>query len=603
MLALVRLERHADALKVFDEGRTVLLAERGREPSDELRSLEELARTRRQPAEPSSMSSRATTAVLVRDENRGSPRLPNALIEAGAPAFVGREPQLARLRALLADAMLGSRRLAFVAGEPGIGKTRLVKELAEAAVRDGVTVLYGRAEDESVVPFQPFVEAMRPHVAMLSDTGLRESLRSLGPELAILLPELATVVPEWSQPSPLEPEVARYHMFEAVAGFMDAISSAGPVLLILEDLQWADPATLELLKRVGRDGDRGQLLVVGTYRSTSVASDGPLARALTRLAVGQDVAGFDLYGLDADDVAAFVAAWPDRMAPALSPERLHLRTGGNPLFLVETVRHLADAGDTGGGAAPATQPAVPATIRGVVALRLAELDRSCAQTLDVAAIIGQRFDLELLVELVSLSESEVIDALDQAIAANIIEEEAGGAGWYRFRHVIARDAIVDALGVNRAVRLHRAVGEAIESNHGDEPAARLPELARHFAAAASLGPTERERAVDYAVRAGDAAMRSLAFEDAVEYYQAALASLGPLTRSDDHVECRILLRLRDAESRAGDESGAAVSLQRLMELTSARPAAGGLSFLLDPQSWRPPPWGYGTELEAGASST
>ena len=539
----------------------------------------------------------ARLAPVVPGANAKRGHLPSSLAERGSPPFVGRASELRRLGELLAETRHGARRVAFVAGEPGIGKTRLVTELARIAATRGFTVLHGRAEDESVVPFQPFVEALRPYAATLSADALRESLRALGPELAILLPELATVVPEWGHPMQLEPEVARYHMFESVAGFVDAIVCDGPVLLLLDDLHWADPATLELLARVGRDRDRGHLLVVGTYRSTGLHPDGALARTLTRLASGLDL-GLDLYGLDQDDVEAFIQDLTTGASRRDLAHRLQSQTGGNPFFLVETVRHLAEPdGSIGGDVGLLIDVGVPATVRGVLALRFGDLSRRCAQVLDVAAVIGRRFDLELVAELVGHTEAEVMDALDEAMTESIVEEEPGAVGWYRFRHAITREAIVDALSVNRVLRLHRAVGEAIESRSVDERAVRISDLARHFTAAAPLGSAEREKAVDYSVRAGDRAMQSLAFEDAVEHYRSAQTTLGGLTRGDDEVECRILLRRRDAESRSGDAAAAQRSLEGLIELTEKRPAAGGLSFLLDAESWRPPPWGYDTKAD------
>jgi DNA-binding SARP family transcriptional activator/class 3 adenylate cyclase len=594
MLALYRAGRPAHALRVYEDTKRVLHDELGIEPDEPLRSLERriLERDLGLDVAPTSL---LAAPSLVGGAAPAPTSVPIALTEAAAPVFVGRTAELSQLESMLAETLRGARRMALVGGEPGIGKTRLLTELAQRASDEGVIVLYGRADDETVVPFQPFVEALRPYAATLSADALRDSLRSLGSELAILLPELASVVPEWSQPSALEPEIARYHMFEAVAGFVDAVVCARPVLLLLDDLQWADTATLQLLGRIARDQERGQLLVVGTHRSNAFDSGDPLGRSLGPLG-DSDITRLDLPGLSAEEVTAFLAAWTGADSPPALGRALRDRTDGNPFFLVETVRHLAEIGEPIG---PDTRPSslaadrgVAATVRGVIARRLVDLDERCARTLDVAAIVGRRFDLELVVQLLESSELDTMDALDEAIAGGFVQEEAGAPGWYRFSHSLARDAIVDGLGATRAIRLHRAAGEAIEARDEDERTARLADLARHFAASASLGTVEREKAVDYAVRAGDRAMESLAFEEAVEHYGAALEVLSGFARRDDEVECRILLRQRDAQAREGDEVGAAISLERVTEVVSARPAAGGLSFLLDPGAWRPPPWGH-----------
>ncbi|MGZ4737044.1 MAG: BTAD domain-containing putative transcriptional regulator [Acidimicrobiia bacterium] len=600
MLALYRAGRPAHALRVYEDAQRVLRDELGIEPDEPLRTLEQAILARDQTLDVA--PSRPAPAAVVGSDAMPSTPVPVALDEVAAPAFVGRAAELSQLETLLAEMRRGARRMAFVGGEPGIGKTRLLTELAHRASDAGVIVLYGRADDETVVPFQPFVEALRPYAATMSAAALRDSLRSLGSELAILLPELATVVPEWGQSTQLEPEIARYHMFEAVAGFVDAVVCARPVLLLLDDLQWADTATLQLLGRVAQDRERGQLLVVGAYRSTAFDSGEPLAKTLAGLGVDVDLTRFDLHGLDDDEVTAFLRAWTGaEPLPSLGPA-LRDRTDGNPFFLVETVRHMAEIGEPIG---PKTRPSdlsadrgVPATVRGVIARRLADLDERCARTLDAAAIVGRRFDLDLVVELLESSDREVMDSLDEAVAAGFVQEVSDAPGWYRFAHSLARDAIVDGLGATRAIRLHRAAGEAIEARGPDERAARVADLARHFAAAASLGAPEREKAVDYAVRAGDRAMESLAFEEAVEHYAAALEVLSGFSRRDDEVECRILLRQRDAQARAGDDVGAAISLELVTEVASARPAAGGLSFLLDPGAWRPPPWGHGQSVEA-----
>ena len=366
------------------------------------------------------------------------------------------------------DAPRRAGRVVLLTGDPGIGKTRLVAEIARAAHEAGAFVLAGRSPQEALVPYQPFVEALRHYVLNVPFSQLRASAREYGSELARLVPELRRRAPDLPPPLEAEPETERYRLFEAVVGLLGEMSAQAPVLLVLDDLQWADRPTLLLLRHIARAPDHGRVLVLGAYRSTEARADGfadALAelrreRLVTQIEVGGSRRGGDR-GARAD------ARRGDALRVVL--HALHEETEGNPFFIEEIVRHLAEAGVRAdqADARVLQRFGLPEGVKDVIAQRLERLDMQAIEWLRVAAVIGRDFDAALLERVVNLDEDEFLNTLDEALAAGLVVEVPGRPGRYSFSHALIRETLYEGMSAPRRARTHRRVGEALEAAGAD----------------------------------------------------------------------------------------------------------------------------------------
>jgi class 3 adenylate cyclase len=372
--------------------------------------------------------------------------LPPFLTDIGR-IFVGRDGELDRLGQLWKEAAAGQLRMALLAGEPGVGKTRLAAELARTVHEDGATVLAGRCDEDLGVPYQPFVEALRHFVDHAS--GLSERLGRYGGELARLMPEVSQRVPGLPDPLRSDPEMERYRLFDAVAGWLTAASADEPVLLVLDDLQWAAKPTLLLLRHIVRAGG-GRILLLGTYRDSELTHDHPLVELVADLRRQGGVERLSLSGLDDVGVAAIVEQASgqalDEAGVALA-RAVYQETEGNPFFVREVLRHLAETGalerSEGGWTTrlPVDQLGIPEGVREVVGRRLARLSDEANQTLRIAAVVGPEFELGVVQAAGELSEETLLGAVEEAAAARVVTEVS--ATRYRFAHALVRATLYE----------------------------------------------------------------------------------------------------------------------------------------------------------------
>jgi predicted ATPase/DNA-binding SARP family transcriptional activator len=461
--------------------------------------------------------------------------LPPVLEARQAIAFVGRDGELDVLNQLWKEAAEGLRRVALIAGEPGIGKTRLASELARTAHDAGAIVLFGRCDEDLGVPYQPFTEALGHFVAHAS---LHPSvLGELGGELVRLAPDLATKIRGLPSPLQADVETERQRLFDAVAGWLQSVSERSPVVLLLDDLHWASKPTLLLLRHLLRSSETGRLLIIGTYRDTELDRSHPLADALADLRREASPTRLLLHGLDEAATTAFVEA---ASGQALEDgERamvgaLHAETDGNPFFMGEVMRHLVDTGvirrEDGrwvGTVSTVEGAGLPEGVREVITRRLGRLSETANKALAVASVVGPSFDrslLELLPDAAGDSDT-LLDALDEAVRAGLILEEGRS---YVFAHALIRTTLYTELTSARRTRLHRRVGEAIESRPDADR--RVEALAYHFAEAALDG--QERKAVDYGLAAGRQALEHLAQEEAIGHLERARSVLDLMDGSD-----------------------------------------------------------------------
>ncbi|MDO3639338.1 BTAD domain-containing putative transcriptional regulator, partial [Mycolicibacterium arseniciresistens] len=490
------------------------------------------------------------------------PALPAVL--SGPGPFVGRGSELERMATWQAALDSGTRAV-LIAGEPGVGKTRLAGEWSSRAYEQGAVVLYGRCDEDLGAPYQPFAEALRSLVPCLGPDRLRR-LRGVE-SLLPLVPGLVDALPDLAVPTRADADTERYALFDAVVGLLAAVSTDAPVVLVLDDLHWAAKPTLLLLRHVLRFGEHGRVHIVGTYRSTDLDRSHPLAAMLADLHRDGSADRLTLGGLDEDDVTAYVAEAgydDDELARALAAV-----TGGNPFFLIEALRHVDESG---GRWDPST---LPQGVREAVSRRLSRLPAQANKALAAAAVVGSRFAIDLVERVLG---DDLVDAFDEAAKAGLVIEEPGGH--YRFNHALVRQSLLAELASVRRMRLHQKIAVTLENEPGADDEL-LADLAHHYFECAWAG--NAGKAVDYCRRAADQAMARLAYEGAADLYGRALHALEELDDPlPDHSEqeAELLIARCEALLAAGEVVSAADAVAHLRDRAgdSGRLAAWGTCF-------------------------
>jgi DNA-binding SARP family transcriptional activator len=544
IVAYYRGGRQADALRAYQQVRSTLTEELGVEPGAALSELERRVLDH----DPALMVSPEAAPGVV-----GMPLPPRLWLEG---LFVGREVECERLDgALEAVRADNGRRVVLVAGEPGIGKTTLVARFARAAHDADAVVLYGRCDEGLGIPYQPWVEALGHLVRHLAEDTLGAHVKLRGGELARLVPELVQRVGAAAPAASSDPEMDRYLLFGAVVDLLARASHDAPVMLVLEDLHWADLPTLQLLRHVVGDVSM-HLLVVATYRGSDIG-DHPLAATLADLYREPGVERITLGGLDLDALGALVEAARGyeldkaglRLRDALAAE-----TDGNPFFVTEVLRDLVEAGAPRSGegnrevGSPDTLLRVPASIRDVIIQRVTRLGAETRELLSVAAVVGRDFDVDVLADAAGFDELTVLDVLDAGTGAALVRPAVADADRYTFVHALIAHAIVEALSPARRRRAHARIAAALDARFGDKPGDRIGELARHWLAARE----DPMKAIDHASQAGDYALAQLAPDEALRWYRQALDVLDQSAGPDDARRGNLLVGLGQAQRQTGD---------------------------------------------------
>jgi tetratricopeptide (TPR) repeat protein len=496
--------------------------------------------------------------------------------------FVNRECELAELRAGLQDALAGRGRFCLIAGDPGIGKTRLADELCNEATERGVQVLWGRCwEGGSAPAFWPWTQVMRSYVRQCAPEALTRQLGAGAAELTQFVPEIGDLASAASQPTRSDAHDARFRLFDGVATFLRTASQARPLLLAFDDLHAADPPTLRLLQFVARDLRGAHLFLLGMYRSAEVRHGVMLREIFGEL--GREGRVITLRGLSGPDLARFVEARLHHVPDPALVDALHRATSGNPFFVDAVVRGLL--AERPAGTKPQEALAnlrIPDHVREVIRQHLRPLPEATLNMLSVAAVIGHEFELSVLQQVVlaipasdPVGREHLLDLLGNAVAAGLITEATSTPGHFRFVHALIRETLYGDLTPARRSRVHRSVGEALQHLNGGCEESRLPELAHHFFAAVPGGDVDK--AVNYQVAAGELAMRHLAYELATQHFERALQAYTAHDPPNRQRECEILLALGAAQMRGTDATAARQTFLRAAALARQLQASGALA--------------------------
>jgi class 3 adenylate cyclase/DNA-binding SARP family transcriptional activator/tetratricopeptide (TPR) repeat protein len=485
--------------------------------------------------------------------------LPRRLLLEGESPFVGRAVEKSRMMATFKSVAAGEgRRLVMLSGEAGMGKTMLAAEVARSAHETGASVLYGRCDEELAVPYQPFAEALRHYIAHAPPGALRAHVGRHRDTLSRIVPDLAA--PDLSQaPKTTDPDAERLLLYEAVQNVLASAAAETPIILVLEDLHWADPATILLLRHLMAASEDLPLLILTTFRSDDLRRHHSMAEFRAAMHREPDIVNVHLSGLDESEIVDLLKTAGDDRLDGRELELAHAlrrQTDGNPFFTAEILRHLAEVGTIQGepttmGASPEPLAAgLPVSIRDVVRKRVAHLGGRADQILRMAAVMGREFDVDVISTVTEVSEEEIVDVLDQACDAALVTEVGGAGLRYGFCHILTQLALYEDQSAARRRLGHRRIAETIEATCGSELGPRSGELALHWLAAS--GSAEVDKPIEYCTRAGDAAKEALAFDTAVRWYTDALQLLDRKAEPDEGTRVRLMIGLGEAQRGAGD---------------------------------------------------
>ena len=508
-------------------------------------------------------------------------------------SFVGRESEQSDIRHFLDLAIAGRGGLVLIGGEPGIGKTRLVEEISADARGRGVVVLTGHCYDmQGMQPYLPFVEVLEAGVRSIEPGALLTALGDAAPEAAKLMPQLRHTFPDIAPAIELPLEQERRYLLNSLRDFFVRAAQWRPLVVVVEDLHWADEGSLLLLGHLAQRLAELPLLMLATYREEELSTNQSLAHALGDLLRGRLAHDLRLPRLPASDVAAMLRAQGSGDPPPGLLRLIHAETEGNPLFVEEVFRQLSeerkvfDAEGRWRTDVTISEVEVPRSVRLLIERRLQRLGEPCRRALATAAVIGRNFDYHLLAAVSDLGDEGLLDAIEEAERSHLVEAiPASSDARYTFTHELIRHTLLGTLAFARRQRIHGRIADTMERLLGDRAGEQAGHVAHHLQQAG--GFAEPAKTLRYLTLAGERALAAAAFEEALRLFDAALARLGEHDargRADAHYArghaLRSLGRIRDTLAEwkhalalyeaAGDRRGfARVAAELARELANA----------------------------------
>src|SRR5215211_5210962 len=493
------------------------------------------------------------------------------VVPSALTPMVGRESEQANLRRAVDEALAGGGGVALVAGEAGVGKSRLVGEIGGEAEARGMRVLTGHCvEMESAPPYLPYVEMIEEAISSpRSPLALREALGDVAPEIARIAPALRRLYPDIAPPVELPPELARQYLWNSFREFVTRGAQTQPLLLVLEDLHWADDSTLLLTEYLAPLLPEMPVRIIGTYRDDEVDTSHPLLRVINQLGRRRLIDRISLRRLSFGGVRAMVEALAGQPPPEELVRVIDSETEGNPFFVEELYLHLAESGvllDERGRVRPdlkVDEASVPESIRLVVGERLSRLSRPTRDALVGAAVCGRMFAPDFVGEVAGVDTDFLIDAFDEAERARLIAPVKGD-GNLAFSHELIRQTLLAGLSTLKRERLHLQAANAIERRYADDLEEHAADLTHHLSRAGRLA--DRPRLVRYLTIAGVRAADAAAFDDAVAHFEQALSLL---QRGNRDTRAELLERLAMALRSVGRWDDALSTMNQALDLYQA----------------------------------
>lgn len=496
--------------------------------------------------------------------------------------FVGRKTERAELCSFLDALTQGHGGVVAIGGEPGVGKTRLTEEVAEDARKRDHRVLIGRCyESEGAPPYIPFVEIIEAAMQEVPPETLRLALGDAGGEIAKIVPQLRTMFDDLPAPLELPAEQERRYLFNSLWEFIARAASTRPLILIIDDVHWADEPTLLAAEHIAQRLQNVAVLVLTTYRDTELEITRPLARSLESLVRRQQAHRIALKRLPEEGVRSMLHVMSGQEPPAPLVEAIYQETDGNPFFAEEVFKHLSEEGrlfDEHGNWLPDLKIAeldVPEGVKLVIGRRLERLTESTRVALSMAALTGKRFEYRVLEAVEELEPDDLLDAIDEAEAARLIKSEtSSGEPVFSFAHELIRQTLLSSMALPRRQRRHLSIARALQQLYEKDLAARAADIAGHLLQAGS--GTDPIETTHFLRLAGRRALDAAAFEDALRHYENALA-LYPDDTGLDYAqllfEHGLALRTKGRFEEAFDAWRRAVTIY---ETAGERAAAGNI---------------------------
>jgi tetratricopeptide (TPR) repeat protein len=489
----------------------------------------------------------------------------------GLGPFVEREDELADLRRSVEDAIGGRGGLVLVSGEAGAGKTRLTQEVDAEAERRGMRILVGHCVEQGSIPYLPFVEAFEDAlVGPRSPESLRAALGDAASEIARIAPGLRRAIRDLPPPVDLPPDQARRFLWLSVQEFLERAGRSRPLLLVIEDLHWADEPTVLLLEHLADALAEMPVLIVGTYRDVEVRPSHPFARAVGQLARRRLVTRIPLDRLSRDGVAELIRGLAGQEPPPALVSLIHGESEGNPFFVEEVFLHLRESGklldERGRFRTDVRVEAweVPESVRLVIEERLARLSKQTREVLTAAATAGRSFETAVVARVAGVRPDRLAAALDEAEHAFVIGPAEAGGTRHSFAHELIRQTFLAGTSSVKRQVLHGRTAEAIEIVHADDLGLRAADLVYHLSRS---GPgASRAKLVKYLRLAGDHAAGASVFEDAAEHFEQALALIGDEEREG---RAELLERLAMARRSLGRWDEALATMHEALDLYEA----------------------------------
>jgi hypothetical protein len=499
----------------------------------------------------------------------------NPLDRLARGVFVGRERELERLRGAFDDAFAGRGSVVMLVGEPGIGKTRAVEEVETYARMRHAKVLWGRAHESSgAPPYWPWVLVARAYRDQTPDEVRRAQYEPYAVELQRIFPPLRDLFPGLPEP-PADSEEGQFQLFDAFSAFVRSVSVETPLVIVLDDLHWADRATMQLLAYLTRELGRARVLVLGTYRDTDLDRRHPLAQTLAELNREDLFTRVALRGLSLAAVGEYIRGAANVEPAHALVARIHEETEGNPFFLSEVVNLMAEEGTL---TAPLAEVRIPEGVREALGRRLDRLSEDSNALLTTLAVAGREFEHRLVRALSGHDDEMTLRLVEEALSARVLEE-TGVPGQYRFTHALMQETLLDELSAARQVLLHGQIAGALEELYGLEERDQLAAIAEHYRESAVLNPAHAEQAIRATALAAEQSEAANAWEEATALFQATLALADQHGAPADTDLARLHWRLARAARWAMDVPTAVASFHIAFEALSARGDAIALSEL------------------------